>query len=182
MNVLACSYHCWFPGRLNGQCSGAVRMNVWPLSSYDNLLPTYCSNPPPGAIDLALIDSFSFFLSLFFFISASVSVSLSLRSLCPGQKDQTGGDGRLPQQPTTWRAKRRKRRPQSRTGWVSSFFFGTCICECVSVMLITTRITLLNTSVMPSQYNLSSCVYEPGWLKPGCDITSAACMFPLRDS
>lgn len=62
------------------------------------------------------------------------------------------------------------------------FFFGTCICECVSVMLITTRITLLNTSVMPSQYNLSSCVYEPGWLKPGCDITSAACMFPLRDS
>lgn len=56
-------------------------MNVWPLSSYDNLLPTYCSNPPPGAIDLALIDSFSFFLSLFFFISASVSVSLSLLDL-----------------------------------------------------------------------------------------------------
>lgn len=129
---------------------------------------------------LLLILFLSFFPS--FSSSLHLSLSLSLRSLCPGQKDQTGGDGRLPQQPTTWRAKRRKRRPQSRTGWVSSFFFGTCICECVSVMLITTRITLLNTSVMPSQYNLSSCVYEPGWLKPGCDITSAACMFPLRDS
>lgn len=40
MNVLACSYHCWFPGRLNGRCSGAARMNGWPLSSHDNLLPT----------------------------------------------------------------------------------------------------------------------------------------------
>lgn len=59
MNVLACSYHCWFSGTLNGQCSGAVRMNGRPLSSHDNLLPTDCSNPPPGAIDLALIDSFS---------------------------------------------------------------------------------------------------------------------------
>lgn len=73
MNVLACSYHCWFPGRLNGRCSGAVRMNGWPLSSHDNLLPT------------ALIlhrghwsASYWFFLFLSFFPSFSSSLYLSL--------------------------------------------------------------------------------------------------------
>lgn len=39
-------------------------MNGWPLSSPDNLQPTNSSNPPPGAIDLALIDSFTFFFFL----------------------------------------------------------------------------------------------------------------------
>lgn len=80
---------------------------------------------------LLLILFLSFFPS--FSSSLHLSLSLSLRSLCPGQKDQTGGDGRLPQQPTTWRAKRRKRRPQPRTGWVSSFFFWYVhmwVCEC----------------------------------------------------
>lgn len=89
MNVLACSYHCWFPGRLNGQCSGAVRMNGWPLSSHDNLLPTHCSNPPPGPlIWLILIPSYllsflpSFFLPFFsFFLSFFLSVSVLLPDL-----------------------------------------------------------------------------------------------------
>lgn len=119
MNVLACSYHCWFPGRLNGWCSGAARMNGWPLSSHDNLLPT------------ALIlhrghwsASYWFFLFLFspcssFSSSLWPSFSVSLfRSVSPGQEDQVGGDGQLQQQPPTWRAKRREWRPQPRTGWV----------------------------------------------------------------
>lgn len=56
-------------------------MNGWPLSSYDNLLPTYCSNPPPGAIDLALIDSFSFFLSFPLFLHLCICLCLSLLDL-----------------------------------------------------------------------------------------------------
>ena len=66
---------------------------------------------------------FFFFLSLSPSFSSSsffLSICLALRSLCPGQEDQAWGDGRLPQQPTTWRAKRRERWPQPRTGWVSS--------------------------------------------------------------
>lgn len=115
MNVWACSYHCWLAGGLNGQCSGAVRMNGWLLSSHDNLQPTHGSNPPPEVIDLALIDSFSPTFSFF--------VRPSLRSLCPGQKDQARSNSQLPQQPATWRYKRWEWWPQPWTGWVSSFFF-----------------------------------------------------------
>lgn len=163
MNVLACSYHCWFPGRLNGQCSGAVRMNGRPLSSHDNLLPAHCSNPPTGPLIWLLLILF-FFLSLLF-LSFSLSICLSLRSVCPGQEDQAWGDGRLPQQPTTWLPKRRERWSQPRTGWVSSVCLSThthktYACE----MFNYGRITTLHgccpyTSVMPSQYDLSSCVY-----------------------
>lgn len=77
MNVLACSYHCWFPGRLNGRCSGAVRMNGWPLSSHDNLLPT------------ALIlhrghwsASYWFFLFLSFLLFPPLYICLSLSQIC----------------------------------------------------------------------------------------------------
>lgn len=78
MNVLACSYHCWFPGRLNGQCSGVVRMNDWPLSSHDNFLPTHCSNPPLGpliwlVLILSFLPSFSFSSSLYLSLSLSLS-------------------------------------------------------------------------------------------------------------
>lgn len=62
----------------------------------------------------------SFFRSFFLFLFLPLCIRLPLRSVCPGQEDQAGGDGQLPQQPTTWRAKRRKRWPQPRTGWVSS--------------------------------------------------------------
>lgn len=78
---------------------------------------------------LLILLSFPLFLRL--------CIRLSLRSVCPGQKDQAGGDGRLPQQPATWRAKRRKRRPQPRAGWVSSIF----VCARAKC-LITTCITL----------------------------------------
>lgn len=68
------------PGRLNGQCSGAVRMNGWPLSSHDNLLPTHCSNPPPGPLIWLLLILLSFFLS--FSSLFHLSLYLSPSQIC----------------------------------------------------------------------------------------------------
>lgn len=192
MNVLACSYHCWFPARLNGQCSGAVRMNDWPQSSHDNFLPTHCSNPPPGPlIWLLLILSLSFPRFLFLPLYTCLSLSLSLRSVYPGQEDQAGGDGWLPQQPTTWQAKWGERWPQPWTGWVLSVCPSTHVLKhthvCASEMFNHGRITRCTVVVCEAKSirleQLCLCAAaESSWLKPGCDITSSACAFPLRDS
>ena len=165
MNVLACSYHRWFPGRLNGQCSGAVRMNGWPLSSPDNLLPTHCSNPPPGPlIWLLLIPSLSFLPSFFSLsISACLSVSdlsalakkIKLEAMASYHSNQHHGgpNGENGDHNHSLGESSRQTHTHTRVRvWENVKCLITVIWHVVQVVVCT-------HFAMPSQYNLSSCVY-----------------------
>ena len=135
---------------------------------------------------------FLLFLSYrLFFLPLYICLSLCLRSVCPGQEDQAGGDGQLSQQPTSWRAKRRERWPQPLSRWVvppnthahTRARVGEC--EMFNYSHMTRRAgcclyTFCDAKSIQLEQLCLCAAAEASWLKPGCDITSAACVFPLR--
>lgn len=163
MNVLACSYHCWFPGRLNGRCSGAVRMNGWPLSSHDNLLPT------------ALIlhrghwsASYWFFLFLSFLLFPPLYICLSLSQICLPWPRRSSWRRWPVTTATSNMAGQTERMATTTQGWVSPVHTHAVSAWHVWLQSYNaSRGCCLYASPVPCQYHLSSCVYV--WLQNQTD-------------